>query len=133
MKNVIALIVCLLLISSASSQIALNDTTCCVPCYTLKNALIVKSERDYLKNQIGIVRDSVTLLNVVTRSQDSLISNKNQQISLYKKNETSSQQIIDNKDKQISLYNDIVKEVKTQRNIAYVLVFFTSILGIFAF
>jgi hypothetical protein len=99
----------------------------------LRNALFVKSERDYLKNQIGVVRDSVSLLNVITKSQDSLIVNKNQQIDLYKKNESSFQQVIEGKDKQISLYNDVVKEAEKQKNIAYALVFFITLMGIFVF
>jgi hypothetical protein len=99
----------------------------------LRNALFVKSERDYLKNQIGVVRDSVSLLNVITKSQDSLIVNKNQQIDLYKKNESSFQQVIEGKDKQISLYNDVVKEAEKQKNIAYVLVLFVTLMGIFVF
>ena len=99
----------------------------------MRNALFVKSERDYLKNQIGVVRDSVSLLNVITKSQDSLIVNKNQQIDLYKKNESSFQQVIEGKDKQISLYNDVVKEAEKQKNIAYVLVLFVTLMGIFVF
>lgn len=133
MKNTIVLILLLTLNSLASSQTLSIDTNCSVPCNTLRNALFVKSERDYLKNQIGVVRDSVTLLNVITKSQDSLIVNKNQQIDLYKKNESSYQQVVDNKDKQIGLYNDVVKEIRRQRDTAYVIVFFVSILGIFAF
>lgn len=86
-----------------------------------------------MKNQIGVVRDSVSLLNVITKSQDSLIVNKNQQIDLYKKNESSFQQVIEGKDKQISLYNDVVKEAEKQKNIAYVLVLFVTLMGIFVF
>jgi hypothetical protein len=127
------LITLLTLSSLANSQTLSIDTNCSVPCNTLRNALFVKSERDYLKNQIGVVRDSVSLLNVITKSQDSLIVNKNQQIDLYKKNESSFQQVIEGKDKQISLYNDVVKEAEKQKNIAYVLVLFVTLMGIFVF
>jgi len=127
------LITLLTLSSLANSQTLSIDTNCSVPCNTLRNALFVKSERDYLKNQIGVVRDSVSLLNVITKSQDSLIVNKNQQIDLYKKNESSFQQVIEGKDKQISLYNDVVKEAEKQKNIAYALVFFITLMGIFVF
>jgi len=127
------LITLLTLSSLASSQTLSIDTNCSVPCNTLRKALFVKSERDYLKNQIGVVRDSVSLLNVITKSQDSLIVNKNQQIDLYKKNESSFQQVIEGKDKQISLYNDVVKEAEKQKNIAYVLVLFVTLMGIFVF
>lgn len=133
MKNIIVLITLLTLSSLANSQTLSIDTNCSVPCNTLRNALFVKSERDYLKNQIGVVRDSVSLLNVITKNQDSLIVNKNQQIDLYKKNESSFQQVIEGKDKQISLYNDVVKEAEKQKNIAYVLVLFVTLMGIFVF
>ena len=127
------MITLLTLSSLANSQTLSIDTNCSVPCNTLRNALFVKSERDYLKNQIGVVRDSVSLLNVITKNQDSLIVNKNQQIDLYKKNESSFQQVIEGKDKQISLYNDVVKEAEKQKNIAYVLVLFVTLMGIFVF
>ena len=48
-----------------------------MPCGTLRKALVVKSERDYLKNQIGVVRDSISLLNVIVKDQDTLLKNKN--------------------------------------------------------
>ena len=133
MKNIIVLITLLTLSSLANSQTLSIDTNCSVPCNTLRNALFVKSERDYLKNQIGVVRDSVSLLNVITKNQDSLIVNKNQQIDLYKKNESSFQQVIEGKDKQIGLYNEVVKEAEKQKNIAYVLVLFVTLMGIFVF
>jgi len=72
-------------------------------------------------------------LNVITKNQDSLIVNKNQQIDLYKKNESSFQQVIEGKDKQIGLYNEVVKEAEKQKNIAYVLVLFVTLMGIFVF
>jgi hypothetical protein len=127
------LITLLTLSSLANSQTLSIDTNCSVPCNTLRNALFVKSERDYLKNQIGVVRDSVSLLNVITKNQDSLIVNKNQQIDLYRKNESSFQQVIEGKDKQIGLYNEVVKEAEKQKNIAYVLVLFVTLMGIFVF
>ena len=73
------------------------------------------------------------LLNVITKNQDSLITNKDQQIQLYKKNESSYQQVIEGKDKQIGLYNEVVKEAEKQKNIAYVLVLFVTLMGIFVF
>jgi len=72
-------------------------------------------------------------LNVITKNQDSLIVNKNQQIDLYRKNESSFQQVIEGKDKQIGLYNEVVKEAEKQKNIAYVLVLFVTLMGIFVF
>jgi hypothetical protein len=78
----------------------------------LKKALLVKTEKDYLKNQIGITRDSVAILSVIVSQQDTLIKNKNNQIDLYKKNELNYTQIIDNKSKQIGLYDKELKKVR---------------------
>ena len=113
------LTLCLILSSFANSQTLSIDTQCCVPCATLKKALLVKTERDYLKNQIGITRDSVTLLNVIVSQQDTLIKNKNNQIDLYKKNELNYVQIIDNKNKQVELYDKALKTAKKGIKVAY--------------
>ena len=110
---------CLILSSYASSQTLSIDTQCCVPCATLKKALLVKTEKDHLKNQIGITRDSVAILSVIVSQQDTLIKNKNNQIDLYKKNESNYTQIIDNKSKQIGLYDKELKTVKAGRRVAY--------------
>lgn len=80
---------------------------------------MIKTERDYLKNQIGITRDSVAILSVVVSQQDTLIKNKNNQIDLYKKNESNYTQIIDNKSKQIELYDKALKTAKTGIKVAY--------------
>lgn len=110
---------CLILSSFANSQTLSTDTQCCVPCATLKKALLIKTERDYLKNQIGITRDSVAILSVVVSQQDTLIKNKNNQIDLYKKNESNYTQIIDNKSKQIELYDKALKTAKAGIKVAY--------------
>ena len=78
----------------ASSQTLSIDSTCCVPCKTLKKALIVKSERDFLKNQIGVARDSINILSSVVINQDSVIKTQDSSISLYKKNEENYNFII---------------------------------------
>ena len=55
MKQIlIVLMLCLMQISPASSQTLSNDSLCCVPCKSLKKALLVKTERDFLKEQIEI-------------------------------------------------------------------------------
>ena len=80
---------------------------------------MIKTERDYLKNQIGVTRDSVAILSVVISQQDTLIKNKNNQIDLYKKNESNYIQIIDNKSKQIGLYDKELKTAKAGKRVAY--------------
>ena len=98
MKNLIALILLITLPLLASSQTLSNYSTCCVPCKSLKKALLVKTERDYLKDQIGVARDSIVILSRIVSNQDSVIIKQDTTISLYKKNEDEYIQIVKNKD-----------------------------------
>jgi hypothetical protein len=111
-----------------SSQTLLNDSTCCVPCKSLKKALVVKTERDYLKNQIGVTRDSVVVLDSIVKTQDTILSARKQQILLYKKNEEDYKKIIENKDKEVMLYKKEYKTALQRRNLGYI----SGILGIVA-
>ena len=109
-----------------SSQTLLNDSTCCVPCIALKKALVVKTERNYLKDQLGITRDSITLLDKIVFNQDSIIKIKDAQIALYIKNESDYKQLIENKDKEVTLYKNEYKTALKRRNLGYI----SGILGI---
>ena len=105
----------------ASSQTLSIDSTCCVPCKTLKKALIVKSERDFLKNQIGVARDSINILTSVVVNQDSVIKNQDSSISLYKKNEENYNSIITKKDGIIELKDEQIKQQKAKVKIAWII------------
>jgi hypothetical protein len=61
------------MISSASSQQRLSDSTVIVPIRSLRNALFVKAERDNLKNQLGVARDSIKYMDKIILRQDSII------------------------------------------------------------
>lgn len=61
------------MISSVLSQQRLNDSTVIVPIQSLKNALLVKADRDNLKNQLGITRDSIKYMDTIILRQDSTI------------------------------------------------------------
>jgi hypothetical protein len=113
-----------------SSQVLLNDSTCCVPCITLKKALVVKTEKDYLKNQLGVVRDSVVILDKIIFNQDSIIKIKDAQIALYIKNESDYKQLIENKDKEVTLYKKEYKTALKQRNLGYISGFLGIISGL---
>ena len=115
-----------MLMLPASSQTLLNDSTCCVPCKSLKKALLVKTERDYLKNQIGVTRDSVIVLDSIVKTQDTMLSARKQQIFLYKKNEEDYKKIIENKDKEVTLYKNEYKNALKRRNLGYI----SGLLGI---
>ena len=104
----------------ASSQTLSIDSTCCVPCKTLKKALIVKSERDFLKNQIGVTRDSISILSSVVVNQDSVIKTQDSSISLYKKNEENYNSIIKKKDGIIEVKDEQIKQQKAKTKIAWI-------------
>ena len=120
MKNLIALILLVILPLSASSQTLSNDSLCCVPCKSLKKALLIKTERDYLKEQIGVARDSIVILSRIVSNQDSIIIKQDTTISLYKKNEEEYTQIVKNKDTEIEIKDKQIKKAKNRARIAWV-------------
>jgi hypothetical protein len=120
MKNLIALILLIILPLLANSQTPSNDSTCCVPCKSLKKALLVKTERDYLKEQIGVARDSIVILSRIVLNQDSVIIKQDTTISLYKKNEEEYTQIVKNKDTEIEIKDKQIKKAKNRARIAWV-------------
>ena len=95
-----------------SSQTLSTEDLVTVPTKTLKNALIVKNERDFLKNQIIVVRDSVNILVTITNNQDSIIKNQDISISLYKKIDTDRQKQLEYKDNIITNYQNQIKKLK---------------------
>jgi hypothetical protein len=58
--------------SSASSQKLSNDSVI-VPIKALKNALLVKADRDNLKLELGLTRDSIKHMDTIILRQDSII------------------------------------------------------------
>jgi len=104
---------------SASSQTLLNDSTCCVPCKSLKKALIVKTERDYLKNQLSVTRDSLRTQDTIITSLDTLVKVKDKQISLLAQNQQSYKQIISYKDIEIQLYRKKYDNAVKMRKVGF--------------
>jgi hypothetical protein len=70
---------CLTMISQSYSQTNSND--CIVPCATLKNAVKTKYELERAEMRISILRDSVKKMDKIIFEQDTIISNKNGEIS----------------------------------------------------
>ena len=120
MKNLIVLILLITLPLLANSQTPSNDSTCCVPCKSLKKALLVKTERDYLKEQIGVARDSIVILSNIMKNQDSVIVKQDTTISLYEKNELGYTQIIKNKDTEIEIKDKQIKKAKNKSKVAWI-------------
>jgi hypothetical protein len=97
----------------ASSQTPSNNNDLVsIPVKTLKAALLVKTERDYLKNQISVVRDSVYNLNKIIFYQDSIITNQDSSIKLYKKIDIDRQSQLSYKDDIITNYKQELKKEK---------------------
>jgi len=61
------------MISSALSQQRLSDSTVIVPIKSLKNALLVKADRDNLKKELKVSRDSIITMGTVIHFQDSAL------------------------------------------------------------
>jgi ribosome biogenesis GTPase A len=97
-----------------SSQTLSTEDLVTVPAKTLKNALIVKNERDYLKNQITVVRDSVNILVTITNNQDSIIKNQDTSISLCKKIDIDRQKQLEYKDNIITDKDNIITDYQNQ-------------------
>jgi hypothetical protein len=86
----------------------------------LKKALLVKTERDYLKEQIGVARDSIVILSNIVTNQDSVIIKQDNTISLYAKNELGYTQIIKNKDTEIEIKDKQIKKAKNKSKVAWI-------------
>ena len=97
-----------------SSQTLSTEDLVTVPAKTLKNALIVKNERDYLKNQITVVRDSVNILVTITNNQDSIIKNQDTSISLCKKIDIDRQKQLEYKDNIITDKDNIITDYQNK-------------------
>jgi ribonucleotide monophosphatase NagD (HAD superfamily) len=100
------------------SQKASIDT-CCVPCTTLRKALIIKEERTYCGKQLGFARDSITVLQQVILHKDTIINYKDSTIATYVKNENNYKGIITNKDSIIKEYKKAYLAQRIQKYIAY--------------
>lgn len=101
------------------SQKPSTDSIKCVPVSALRNALIMKSEFDKTKIVLSECRDSVSILNKVVTSQDSLIVIKDQKISLLTDNINNYKEVVVNKDNIIGVKDEEIKKIKKQRNVGY--------------
>ncbi len=103
-----------------NSQILLNDSTCIVPCNTLRNALIMNSELTLVRSRLEVTSDSIVILNKIMIEYDSLVYN-------YKSLVTEKNQIIVLKDSiqreqnlQIGGLKGELDKTKRERDIAIV-------------
>ena len=104
-----------MMMSSASSQKLSNDSVI-VPVKALRNALLVKADRDNLKLELGLTRDSIKHMDTIILRQDSIIkvcdSTRvvlDKKVEDYKGVVTAKDGIIEEKDKKI---NDLKGKLK---------------------
>jgi hypothetical protein len=112
------------------SQKASSDT-CCVPCATLKKAIIVKQERIYCGAQLGFARDSISTLQEIITAKDTIIFHRDSAIILFKDNENKYKQVINNKDSIIITYGKEIENLRASKNGAYIVAGLTLLLSIF--
>lgn len=120
-----------MMMSSASSQKLSNDSVI-VPIKALKNALLVKADRDNLKLELGLTRDSIKHMDTIILRQDSIIkvcdSTRvilDKKVEDYKGVVKAKDGIIEEKDKKID-------DLKSKIRGAYASVIFSTIALILA-
>lgn len=121
---------CLIVTLPLYSQKASSDT-CCVPCNTLKKALIVRQERIYCGTQLGFARDSISTYKDIISSKDTIIQHRDSSINILIGNQARYSEIILNKDSIITTYGNEIGKLRTARNVAYLGVMLSVLLTIF--
>jgi len=116
---------------ASSQKLSVQDSSCVVPCYTLRNALMVKADCDYLKDQIQIARDSISTLNLIVDDQNSIITLQHENISILEQNEKTLIGIIENKDKEIALHKKEIRKQKVYKTVAYIVSAASIMFGIY--
>ena len=123
--------ICLMMMSSASSQKLSNDSVI-VPVKALRNALLVKADRDNLKLELSLTRDSIKHMDTIILRQDSIINVcdstrviLNKKVEDYKGVVKAKDGIIEEKDKKIT---DLESRIRG----AYASVIFSTIALILA-
>jgi hypothetical protein len=81
--------------------------------------MIMKSEFEKTKIVLSDCRDSVSLLNRIVLSQDSLIIIKDQKTQILNDNIGKYKEIVEAKDEIITIKDNKIKHITKQRNIGY--------------
>lgn len=112
------------------SQKASSDT-CCVPCASLKKALVVRQERIYCGTQLGFARDSISTLQEIILAKDTVILHRDSAINVYKDNQKKYKEVIVNKDSIITTYGKRINNLTAARNGAYVVAGLAILIALF--
>jgi hypothetical protein len=112
-----------MIVSSLSSQqlSTTTDSTAVVPIKALRKALLVKAERDNLKNELGVARDSIQIQDSIIVKQDEAIFNLVSQVDIFRANERNYEEIITNKDNIIVEKEKKVEQYKKKTTVAHII------------
>jgi hypothetical protein len=91
------------------------SSNCTVPCVTLRNAIKVKYELDFVNNKISILRDSLNLKDSIIYRKDTLILNQNTIIENLNNTIIQEKKIIEESDKRVEFYKSETKTQKTYK------------------
>ena len=105
-----------MILSSVNSQQLSSDSTVIVPVKSLRKALLVKAERDDLKNQLIVARDSISVMDSIIIQQDDIImvldstrTVLDDQIGDYQATITAKNGIIHEQDQKITALKNTVR------------------------
>lgn len=115
------------MISSALSQQRLSDSTVIVPIKSLKNALLVKADRDNLKKELVVARDSINTMNAVILRQDSALTVCDTTRKVLEGKIEDQKGIIKSKDGQIEERNKKITDLESKFRGAVGALFLTTI------
>lgn len=79
----------------------------------------MKEEKQFLDAKLKMTQDSVRILYEIIGGQNFLIMNKDKEIDLLNENQLSQTKIITEKDKQISEYKKIIRKQKLYKFIGF--------------
>ena len=117
--------------SLAFSQKPSNDTIRCVPVSTLRHALMIKAQNDQCQEVVKNCRDSITILNKLVLTQDTLIDIKTEKIVLFEKNQSLYDETLKNKDAIVDSYKKMYQKQKRRTIFGYGVGVLGILLGLF--
>jgi len=123
--------ICLMMMSSASSQKLSNDSVI-VPVKALRNALLVKADRDNLKLELNLTRDSIKHMDTIILRQDSIINVCDSTRIILNKKVEDYKGVVKAKDGIIEEKNKKITDLESRIRGAYASVIFSTIALILA-
>ena len=102
-----------MMMSSASSQQLLTDSTVIVPVKSLRKALEMKIYYNSCRDELGVARDSIRIQDSIIFNQDATIVNLVHQTEVYRVNERNYETTIKYKDKIIEIKEEEITKLKS--------------------